>query len=99
MLKRSSLISIHTFCPSFEFPDRALGERRITVQIVRIQDRIHVAQAVAGQARDLGGAASDDRKARDRSAAQIVKCESDIPAFVAAMRHDVWKPCEVHGRR
>jgi hypothetical protein len=66
---------------SFELGDCALGERRIAVQIVGVEDRAHVAQRVPGDARDLSLAASDDGKARDRSAAQIVKGHADDPGL------------------
>jgi hypothetical protein len=55
--------------PSFEFSDCTLGERRIAMQIVGVEDRAHVAQAVPGDGGDLGLGASDNRKARDRCAA------------------------------
>ena len=58
------------------------------MQIVRIQNCIHVAQAVAGQARDLWRGASGCCKPCDGRAAQIVKCQPDNAPFVAAMRHD-----------
>jgi hypothetical protein len=38
----------------FQLADRALGERSVAVQIVCVEDRAHVAQAVPGDRRDLG---------------------------------------------
>ena len=54
----------------FELPDRVLAERRIAAQIVRIEDRMHAAQRVAGDGRDLRHGASGDRQPRDCGAAQ-----------------------------
>jgi hypothetical protein len=40
-------IERRTSLHSRELPDRVLGEHRITVQAVCVEDRAHVAQAVA----------------------------------------------------
>jgi hypothetical protein len=45
--------SVGSFRSRFELADRALGESRIAVKIVRIEDRADVAEAAAGQPGDL----------------------------------------------
>ena len=43
------------------------------VEVVRVKDLMHVAQAVAGEVRNLRRAGTAQRQARDSSAAQIVE--------------------------
>src|SRR5262245_41324716 len=67
--------SVGRFSTRFELADCALGERRIAMQIMRIQDCIHVVQAVAGQGGDLRCGAPRGRKPCDGRTAKIVKCQ------------------------
>jgi len=46
------------------------------MQIVLVEDRPHVAQAVAGDARDLGLGTPDQREPRHRRAAQMFAVRS-----------------------
>lgn len=41
------------FCSRFELHDRKLGELHIATEIMRVQDRLDVAQAVACERRNL----------------------------------------------
>jgi ERF superfamily len=61
--------SVGRLCSLFELHDRALGERRIAGEVVRVEDCMNVAQRVAREGRDLGLVASRKRKPRDRGAA------------------------------
>jgi hypothetical protein len=54
---------------SFELPDGALAERRITRQIVGVEDRAHAAQRVPGDGGDLRFGAAGDRQPGDGGAA------------------------------
>jgi len=53
--------SFGRICSPFELPDRTFGKRWIAVQVVRIEDRAHIAQAVAGDGGDLGFGAAGER--------------------------------------
>ena len=48
----------------------------VAVQIVRIEDRAHIAQAVPGDGCDFGFGASNERESRYSGAAQII--EGDV---------------------
>ena len=64
---RDSVVSL--LGSPFELPDCALGERRVAVQIVRIEDRVHIAKAVPRDGGDLCLGASRNREPRHRSTA------------------------------
>jgi hypothetical protein len=55
------------------------------VQIVRIESRVHVAQAIPVDGRDLSFRAPGDRKASDCRAARIVERQIDDPCCGARL--------------
>jgi hypothetical protein len=61
--------SVGSVCSPFELRDRALGQRRIAREIVRIEDRAHAAQRVPGDGGDLRFGAAGDRQPGDGGAA------------------------------
>lgn len=84
----------------FELPDRSLGERRIAVQVIGVQDRAHVAQAVAGDGGDLRLSAHPTIASRVTAVPRRSwKVTPTIPALRIAMPHAAWKLCDAHGRR
>ena len=76
-LRRSSFVMLSPplRVAHLQLGDRAARQLDIAVQIVLVEDRAHVAQAVSGDRRDLGLGAFDQREPRDRRAAQIVERE------------------------
>lgn len=58
---------------SLELAHGALGEPLVAVKIVGAEDRLRVAQRMAGDGGDLGHGAAGERKPQGRRAAQIVK--------------------------
>jgi hypothetical protein len=72
--------AVGRFCsrlPPFQLSNRALGKRRITRKIVRVEDRAHAAQRVAGDGGDFGFGRARNRKPGDRCASQIMEREPD----------------------
>jgi hypothetical protein len=65
------------FCTGFKLSDRALAERGIARQIIRVENAVHVAQAMPRDRGDLGLGTSDERKPVDGGAAQIMERETD----------------------
>jgi hypothetical protein len=58
-------------------PHGAFGEHGIPVQIVRIEDRMNLSQAMSGQGRDLDTGAASNRQPSDGGAAKIMECQPD----------------------
>src|SRR5215813_13374894 len=54
--------SVGSFCSLFELRNRAFGKCRVSVKIVRIEDRTDIAQAMTGNGSDFGLCASGDRQ-------------------------------------
>lgn len=73
----------HLISPLFELGNRTFGKGRNTREVVRIQNRAHAAQAMAGDGGNLGLGASRNRKPGDRRAAQIVKRKPDNTGVLA----------------
>jgi hypothetical protein len=71
--------------PHFQLVDRIARQFRIAMQVVRIEDRVHVAQTVPGDAGDARVIASDERQPRHRRAAQIVERHALDPCDVTRL--------------
>ena len=57
----------------FQLADCAFGKSLIAAQVMGIEDRAHVTQAVPGERRDLRLRATDQCQPRDRSATQVIE--------------------------
>src|SRR5262249_46668315 len=78
-----SVASAFSFASIFKLGDRTVAERRIAREIVRVEDRTHVAQRVPGDGGDLGLGGLRQRQPRDGGSAQVVERDSGDPGLVA----------------
>ena len=68
ILKRDSNLASFVRAPHLKFVDRRARQFRVAMQIVRVEDRAHVAQAVPGDGDDLRLGAADQGEPRHRRA-------------------------------
>jgi hypothetical protein len=71
--------------PQLQFGDRHTRQFRVAVEVMRIQDRAHVAQAVTGDAGDLRLGAADKREPGYGGAAQIVEGHAGDAGVIARL--------------
>lgn len=74
-----------------------LPQRRITVQLMRIEDRAHIAERVSGNRRDLRLGAAGQRETGDGRAAKIVEGHASDACGLLCLAHDDRNPSSVQG--
>src|ERR1700692_3307522 len=69
----------------FQLVNGGAGQLNVPVQVVSIEDRLDVVQAMSGDGRDLRLRASDQREPGDCSAPEIVEGQGVNPGFTAPL--------------
>ena len=77
--------SVGSFCSPFELANGAFGERWIAVEVMGIEDRADVRQAVAGDGRYLRLGTPSKRQTGNGGAAEVIEGDTDDARFLARL--------------